>query len=269
MTHRIKINYLSQVGPVTFFCFAALLISCAAPEKRLEKEQLTLVYRSQSILGSEIRKLRLEHPIKISNEQIRNHLLSLHYQELSLLGKKKYIFSSNDVLEITPLITKALNRMKTNNILYYEVDTSKGTTSGSIFRAKGKIHWQFKAIKGVNFSNTSFPGFRGSTWRLLPINGQKIYGQSKNIFGSKAQENWITSSLELPVESKRGHSLKTLQKSSRNTSTALEHKGPKNSPVNQRELKKRLQFLKELSDQKLINNREYEHKRKALLDQFL
>ena len=268
MTHKIKVNYLSQVGLATFFLFAVLIISCAAPEKRLEKEQLTLVYRSQSTLGSEIKKLRLEHPIKISNEQTRNHLLSLHYQELSLLGKKKYIFSSNDVLDITPLITKALNRMKANNILYYEVDTPKGTTAGSIFRAKGKIHWRFKAIKGVNFLNSSFPGFRGSTWRLLPINGQ-TYSQSKNIFGSKAQENWITSSLDLPVESKRSHSLKTLQKSSRNTSTALEHKGPKNSPVNQRELKKRLQFLKELRDQKLINSREYEHKRRALLDQFL
>ena len=268
MTHKTKINYLSQIGLATFFLFAVFLVSCSAPEKRFEKERLTLIYRSQFTLGSEIKKLLLEHPINISNEQIMNHLLSLHYEELSLLGKKKYIFSSNDVLEITPLITKALNRMKTNNILYYEVDTSKGTTAGSIFRVKGKIHWRFQAIQGVNFLNSSFPGFRGSTWRLLPIDGQ-TYSQLKNIFGSKAQENWITSSLELPVESKRGHSLKTLQKSSRNTSTALEHKGPKNSPVNQRELKKRLQFLKELSDQKLINNGEYERKRKALLDQFL
>ena len=61
----------------------------------------------------------------------------------------------------------------------------------------------------------------------------------------------------------------SLQKSSIKTSRALEHRKPKKSPVNQIELKKRLQFLKELRDQKLINEGEYELKRKVLLDQFL
>ena len=268
MTHNIKINYLWQVGQAIFFLFVVLLMSCSAPEKRLERERITLIYRSQSTLGSEIKKLRLEHPIKISKEQTMNHLLSLHYEELSLLGKKRYIFSSNDVLEITPLITKALNRMKTNKILYYEVDKPKGTTAGTIFQAKGKIHWRFNSINGVSFDNSSFPGFRGSTWRLLPKHGQ-TYNESNSVLGSAQQQNWIISNLDLLIKSKRGLKLRTPKKLSKSTPRASSQKQIRSSSINQGELKNRLQFLKELRNKRLINDEEYKQKRKALLDQFL
>lgn len=253
---------------VMFFLLPALFAGCSAPEKRLEKERLTLVYRPQAALESEIKELRLEHPIKISSEQVMNHLLSLHYEELSLMGKGKYVFTPDDVLEITPLITKALNRLKADNILYYEVDTPHGTTAGTIFRAKEKIHWRIEIIKGVSFSNSSFPGHRGSTWRLIPKSGQR-YKQSKNLFGSQTQENWIVSGLDLPVKSKRSLRSRSPQNSSRNTSRAPERKRHESSPADQADLEKRLQFLKNLRDKELINDGEYERKRKELLDQFL
>jgi len=267
MTRNTKINYLSQVGSAIFFLFVALLLSCSAPEKRLEKERLTLVYRPQSALSYEIKNLRLKHPIKLSQKQVMNHLLSMHYEELTLLGKKKYVFSSSDAVAVTPLITKALNRMKGNQILYYKVETPKGATSGTIFQTKGKVHWRFNAINGVSFENSSFPGFRGSTWRLLPKNGQS-YNVAKNTLGNAQQQNWIVSNLNLSVKSKRG--VRRSPKSfSRNTSRDLKHKRPERSVINQGELKKRLLFLKELLDKQLINDEEYERKRKELLDQFL
>lgn len=268
MAHNTKVNYFSKVGLAIFVLFAVLLVSCSAPEKRLERERITLIYRSQSTLDSEIKKLRLEHPIKISKEQVINHLLSLYYEELTLLGKKKYIFSSNDVFEITPLITKALNRMRANNILYYEVDKPKGTTEGTIFQAKGKIHWRFNTINGVDFENSSFPGFRGSTWRLLPKHGQ-TYNESSSVFGNAQQQNWIISNLYLSVKSKRGLRLRSPKILSRNASRTLDKKQPRSHPFNRGELKNRLEFLKELYDKKLINEGEYKQKRKSLLDQFL
>ena len=269
MIHKTKVNCFLRAEIIFFFLCFALLTSCSAPEKRLEKERLTLVYRPQSALGSEVKKLRLKHPIKILNEQTVNHLLSLHYEELSLLGKKKYIFSSNDVLEIAPLITKALNWMKADKVLHYEVDTPRGTTAGTIFRANGKINWRFEAINGINFSNSSFPEFRGSSWRLLPKNGQ-TFSKSHSILGNEQQENWIVSNLDLPAKSKRSLKSGSLKKIPRSTSpSSLERKESKNSPANQKKIKKRLQFLKDLRDKQLINNDEYEHKKKELLDQFL
>ena len=79
MNHKTKINYFSHVGVVCFFLCSTLFIGCLAPEKRLKKERLTLVYRQQSSFDTEIKKLRLEHPIKIAAEQTTYLLLVLHY----------------------------------------------------------------------------------------------------------------------------------------------------------------------------------------------
>ena len=269
MTHKTKVNYFLQIGIIFFFLCSVFLTSCSAPEKRFKKERLTLIYRSQSTLVSEIKKLRLKHPIKISNEQTINHLLSLYYEELSLLGKKKNIFSSNDVLEMAPLITKALNRMKADKVLHYELDTPRGTTKGIIFCAKGKINWRFETINGASFSNTSFPGLRGSTWRLLPKNGQ-TFNKSHSMLGNDQEKNWIVSNLDLLVKSKRSIKLGYPKKASRKISPSkAKRKEYKKSSNNHKEFEKRLQFLKDLRDKQLINNDEYKSKRKELLDQFL
>ena len=268
MPHKTKVNFLSHIALVIFLFLAVLPISCSAPEKRLEKERLTIFYRSQFKLGREIKALRLKHPIKISQKQVMNHLFSLHYEELTLLGKKRYVFSSNDVLEITPLITKALNRMQANKVLYYEVDTSKGTTAGTILQAQGKIHWQFDTINGVSFDNSSFPGRKTSTWRLLPRNGQS-FNKPSSMIGNEQQHNWIIANLDLPAKSKRSLKRHSPKNISSNSSPALVDKQPRSSSVNQNELKKRLRFLKELRNKKLIDDGEYKRKRKALLDQFL
>ena len=269
MTHTIKINYFSQAGIVLFLLCPCLFTGCLTPEKRLKKDQLTITYLPQSSFEAEIKKLRLQHPIKISTEQTTNHLLSLHYEELSLLGKKKYIFSSNDVLEIAPLITKALNRMRTDKVLHYEVETPSGKTAGSIFRSKGKINWRFKTINGSNFSNTSFAQSRGSTWQLLPKNGQRFH-KEHTILGNDQKKNWILSDLVLPVQSKRAFKLGSPKKTSRGKSLKSSKQKAPTSPPNREkgDFEKRLQFLKSLRDKKLINDAEYKNKKVELLKQF-
>ncbi|KMP10817.1 hypothetical protein UR09_02205 [Candidatus Nitromaritima sp. SCGC AAA799-A02] len=270
MNHKPKIYFFPCAGLLLAFLAGILFAGCATiPEKRLEKERLTLVYKNKSVMGSDLEKLRLEHPIEIAREAVTNHLLSLRYEELSLLGKGRFVFSPDDVIEITPLLTKALNRMSPDNILYYEVDTPRGTTSGTVFRARERLHWRFDSIKGVSFSNNSFPGHRGSTWRLVPKAGQS-YGQSKSLFGKNVQENWITATLNLPVKSKRNLRARAQEKPSRRSATsAPEPSRPEPTPANQEELEKRLQLLKDLRDKNLINDSEYERKRKELLDQYL
>ncbi len=278
MTHNTRINFLSKTGLsktkrllaglIVILLSSLLFAGCSTPEKRLEKEHFTLIYRPQSSLISEIAGLRLDHPIEITKEQMTNHLLSLHYEELSLTGKKRYVFSPDDVLEITPLVTKALNRMKANTVLYFEVDSFKGITAGTVFRAKGKINWRFKKLKGVDFAGKSSPGRRGSAWRLIPRDGQS-YKQSKKLFGNNHWENWIVSDLDLPTKSKRKLRSRPSQKSSRSTTPVPKRDHDQSPSADQDELKKRLQFLKDLRDKELIDDVEYERKRKELLDKFL
>ena len=271
MNHKTKKKYFLHAGVVCFFLCSTLFTGCSATEKRLKKERLTLVYRHQSSFGAEIKKLLLEHPIKISAEQTTNHLLSLHYEELSLLGKKKYIFSSNDVLEIASLITKALNRIKSNKILHYEVETPSGKTMGTIFRAKGNLNWRFETINGSNFSNTGFAGMNpGSSWQLLPKNGQYFH-KNHTVLGNDQKKNWIIANLDLPVQSRRGLKLGLLKKISKKLPDprSPEQKPSTSSPSSDKgEYEKRLQFLKSLRDKKLINDDEYKSKKIELLSQF-
>ena len=269
MTHTTKINYFSQAGIVLFLLCSCLFTGCLTPEKRLKKDQLTITYLPQSSFEAEIKKLRLQHPIKISTEQTTNHLLSLHYEELSLLGEKKYIFSSNDVLEIAPLITKALNRMRTDKVLHYEVETPSGKTAGTIFRSKGKINWRFETVNGSNFLNTGFAHNRGSSWQLLPKNGQRFH-KEHTVLGNDQKKNWVLSDLELPVQSKRAFKLGSLKKTSKGKSSKSSKQKTSTSPPNSEkgEFEKRLQFLKSLRDKKLIDDAEYKHKKMELLKQF-
>ena len=89
MTHKTKAYYLSNLGIIFFLTCTTLLTSCSIPQKRLEKDRLTLIYLPKSEFTLTSNTLRMQHPIKISNEQVVNHLLSMRYEELSLLGKKK------------------------------------------------------------------------------------------------------------------------------------------------------------------------------------
>ena len=265
MTHKTKTYYLPNLGIIFFLICTTLLTSCSVPQNRLEKDRLTLIYLPKSEFTLTSNKLRMQHPIKISNEQAVNHLLSMSYEELSLLGKKKYIFSSNDVLEIAPLITKALNRMKASKVLYYEVESPKGKTAGMIFQSQGKINWIFEAIKGMSFLNSNKPGNRGSTWVLLPNNSQK-YSQEHSILGNNQQQNWIVSKLDLATKSRRV--LKpSLQKISQKKRSIASHDREelKHINSNQVEFKKRLQFLKDLHNKQLIDDNEYAQKKKELL----
>ena len=265
MTHKTKTYYLPHLGIIFFLIFATLLTSCSVPQKRLEKDRLTLIYLQKSKFTLTSDKLKMQHPIKISNKQVVNHLLSMRYEELSLIGKKKYVFSSNDVLEIAPLITKALNRMKSSKVLYYEVENPKGKTTGTIFRNKGKINWVFDVIKGISFLNRNNPGNRGSIWVLLPNNGQK-YSQEHSILRNHQQQNWIVSKLDLAAKSRRV--LKSrLQKKSQKKRSIVSHDREelKHINSNQIELKKSLQFLKDLYNKQLIDDNEYAQKKKELL----
>ena len=270
MTNIKQINCLSKIRILVLLLCSCLFIGCSSTEKRLQKERLTITYRPHFSFEQEIKKLRLQHPIKISKEQVINHLLSLHYEGLSLLGKKQYVFSPNEVLEIAPLITKALNRMKASKILEYEVETPKGATVGIIFRTRGKINWIFKAIKGNSFTATTRPGvLKSSSWQLLPKNGQRFH-KNHSILGNEQKRNWIISDVDLPLWSRRGLKAGLFSKrSKRSNSQGLKQgKSTNRSSGDQTEFKKSLRFLKNLRDQKLIDDNEYKRKKKELLNQF-
>ncbi len=239
-------------------------------ERKLEKEGLTLIYRSQAQAGPSIHKLQLNHPIKISEADFRNHLYSLQYEELSLLGKKKYTISLTDLKDTTQILTKAVNHMPPDNILVFDLETSRGSTIGEIFRTEDNLNFRFHSIKGVKFSSGTFGrGGIGSTWRMVPVSGQR-YRVTKKLLGTSTQENWIVAKMILPKKSRRLSKGQDPKVSKMPNDTAPTPSAPATpSARDNQDLEKKLQFLKNLRDKDLIDDEEYEIKRKELLDSFL
>jgi len=255
-----------------FFLALGLFLGCSTTkEKKLEREGLTLIYRPKYQAGATIEKMHLNHPIKISEEEFKNHLYSLQYEELFLLGKKKYVISLKDVDEITHILTKAVNHLTPNNILVFELETPRGITRGEIFSTGNNINFRFDSIKGTQFSGTSFSRSVGTVWRLVPVKGQKNK-VVKRILGSAVKGNWIVASMTLPQKSRRllkGKKNQRQKPQAPQTSPSPQPAPSNPSVNNDHELEKKLKFLKDLRSKDLIDDEEYERKRKELLDSFL
>lgn len=254
---------------LTFLLALGLFLGCSTTkEKKLEREGLTLIYRPKHQAVAAIEKMRMNHPIKISEEEFQNHLYSLQYEELFLLGKNKYVISLQDVNKISKDLTKAVNHLTPKNILVFELDTPRGTTRGEIFAAENKINFRFDTIKGVAFSSNSLARSTASVWRLVPVKGQ-TQKTTKRILGSSTLGNWVVAEMTLPQKSKRFLKGGKTQNQTPRTSRPSPQSVPSTPRNNDQELEKKLKFLKDLRSKDLIDDEEYERKRKELLDSFL
>jgi hypothetical protein len=239
---------------------SGMISGCAsAPEKTFKTNGFTLSYKDKTSardkfsLGSSISKIQLSHPLKVSESDVRSHLESLRFEELSLLGKEKYVFLPEDIDRIARLLTRALKHVPSHKIIHYELETSRGATEGDIFASKELIHWRFSTINGMGFSLRSYTGWGNANWRIVPQSGQK-YHTTTNLIGSRAQENWIIAKL-VP------------SKTSPSRAPAIEADSP--AKFSDPALEDKLQFLKNLIEKNLIDEKEYNQKRKELLDAYL
>ena len=256
---------------------SGIILNCAStPEKLLKTEGFTLSYKDKTSakdkfsLGSPFSKIQLSHPLKMPESDVRSHLESLMFEELSLFGKEKYVFLPEDIDRIARLLTKALKHVPSHKIIHYELETSGGTTEGDIFASKELIHWRFSSIKGMGFSLRSYTGWGNTNWRMVPQSGQK-YHATTNLMGSRAQENWVIAKLVPTNANKRLQqknswlSKNKIKDSSR--APAIEANSP--AKISDPALEEKLQFLKDLHDKNLIDEKEYDQKRKELLDAYL
>jgi len=197
---------------------SGMILSCVSTqEKSLKTKGFTLSYKDKTsakykvLLGSPTSKIQFSHPLNIPELDVRSHLESLMFEELSLFGKKKYVFRPEDIDLIARLLTKALQHVPKHKIIHYELKTSEGTTEGDIFASKELLHWRFSSINGMGFSLRSYTGWGNANWRMVPQSGQR-YHVTTNLIGSSAQENWIIAKLTPSKARKR-----------------LKHKNPRHS----------------------------------------
>ena len=238
-------------------------------EKKLEKDGLTLSYRPKSSIGSDGEKLKLQHPINISQATVLSHLLAIHYEDMSMLSKEKPVFSREEAAKISPYIAKALNRLNPNNVVYFEIQTPKGVTAAEIFGDNNKLNWKFSMIRGVEFSKKLMAGW-GNSWRLTLKEGQH-YFRIERLIGKKTWENWIISDLDTSETDLKPavNPSPTPQKQAK-PAPVDSHKEENKAPAEKKpELEEKLRFLKQLQEKGLIDEDEYKRKRKALVDEYL
>ena len=271
-----KITMYRHIPFIVAIITALALAGCSSAQKsagkKLTAEDFTLTYTDKAQAGAEIRELKLQHPLSITERQMVFHMVALTYENYSLLGKPGPIFTKDDINKAKRLLTKALTNAHSQNIIGFEVDSEDGTTKGELFASEGNLHWRFFQIRGIKYSLTRNQVARyGTAWKIIPKKGQKFHVTDK-LLGAKQWTNWIEAKIDLPAPGNLRVKSKNKQRSnpgtaqSRPTSSRPKSTAPQKSTT---DLEEKLKFLKHLHENQLIDKREYEQKRKDLLDQYL
>jgi hypothetical protein len=266
MTETKPVSALIRV--LIYILIAFVASSCSTKkERKLERGGLTLKYIDKTSRGSSTADYQMDHPLKIPDALLRAQLTVLMFEERSLMGKKKFIFQPEEIDEIGGLIAKGIRHLKPDSILFFEWDGPKGTTSADVFIVEQYIHWRFISIHGMTFSNSNLNRWGSSTWVMAPVKGQGFHVSDK-FLGNKTNENWIISPLQLPVLKRRVSADNADSKTS-DTAPEQSSKGKGSSTSDKGALEKKLEFLKDLRDKDLIDEKEYQRKRQELLDTLL
>jgi len=252
------LNIPFVVAIMTVLALAGCSSTHKSAGKTLITEDFTLTYTDKAQAGREISELILQHPLSITERLMVFHMVALTYENYSLLGEAGPVFTKDDIKKTKRLLTKALKKAHPKNIIGFKVESEDGTTQGELFASKGNLHWRFFEIRGVKYSLTHNPmAQRGTAWRMVPKRGQKFHATDQ-LLGSKKWTNWIEAKINLPAPA----NLKIAPAQP----NPLKATVPEKTPA---DLEEKLKFLKHLYENQLIDKREFEQKRKDLLDQYL
>lgn len=258
-----------------FLVLLLFLVGCASvKERKFEKDGLTLMYQSTALIDLDGNEVKLKHPVSISETMVRKQLASIYFEDMTLLGKEKPVFTVDDIGKIAPWLTKALNRVTINNIVYFEIQGAKGYTAVEVFASAHNIHWRFITIRGLDYKKANLASWANS-WRLVPKKGQAYYRVDK-ILGKKTWDNWLVADLGIPEAVVKPEQSTDSKIPGKPNAGLVEEPTSKDSkpiekkaPAKNLELEDKLRFLKQLQEKGLIDDEEYKRKRKILMDEYM
>ncbi|MFL2948567.1 MAG: hypothetical protein ACJZ44_05045 [Nitrospinales bacterium] len=164
-------------------------------ERTFSKSGLTVTFRSLNALD-DIQNIRFRYPIILSEANIRNHLLSLYYQDIISPRQPRAVFSPSVGSKLAPLFKTALKKVKPGKYLHFTYRASRGLTEGQVFATAKNIHWRFFKINGVVYSNDPLR-IREPTWQLVRMHGQSYQKLRMGGF-QKTIKNRIIANIDLP-----------------------------------------------------------------------
>ncbi len=257
------LNFKQHFRVACLLMLCLLLGACQSLEKdrTYNKPGLTVSFLRLYELSEDLEDFQIDHPVTISTDQVQNHLLSLYYQDISVLDQKAYpVFTNEDVKKLTAGLKAALGKVEDGNYIYFGFQAKRGVTEGEVFSSVGKIHWRFLRINDVDYSN-HFLGTTAPTWRLVRrMVGQEIYKEKTGLV-KVTKENWIVVDLNLSKLKRRSatRSLKSAPPSKRQKQST--------PPSDQQRIRKKLKNLKDLYENGLIDEQDYQRKKNEILNQ--
>ena len=165
-------------------------------ERTFSKSGLTVTFRSLNALD-DVQNIRFQYPIILSEENIRNHLLSLYYQDIISPRQPRAVFSPSVGSKLAPLFKTALRKVKPGKYLHFTYQASRGLTEGQVFATAKNIHWRFFKINGVVYSNDPLR-IREPTWKLVRTHGQS-YQRLRTGGFEKTIKNRLIANINLPT----------------------------------------------------------------------
>ncbi|MBC8553967.1 MAG: hypothetical protein H8D23_30525 [Candidatus Brocadiales bacterium] len=239
----------------------------------------------------EVIKKNYNHPYYFTAGGLTNILASIYYTQKSLmLGAKgkKQLYQKAELQIIVPPILSAFSMANdTQDILVFstvdKVLLSDAQSYFSMFISNNELNIVFSDIQnkksindGRSFRKSNKAKFkdpfevkRSSHWNLIPMEGQRfapghqnwlIFDLSSNLFGVAGKGN---SSNNVDDNSlKAGGRARAIERKVRTSNNFVEEK------QKYQDVRDKLKELKVLSDEGLISEKDYELKKKELLNEF-
>jgi len=203
--------------------------------------------------------LAVVQPYAFELATIKKCMAGIAYQEREISwSRRKRVFSDAAVARLSPLIVEQFTQADTNQRVVFKVAKPSGKIflQGDAFVTKKGLHWRFTVINYFERQLEDF-SIMGDIWRLVSLKGQvyKTRRPHKNLVQNIT--NWVIFTKFHPVASRL---LKAPAKEKADEKSDFSSSAQK--------VKRRLRILKELKRDGLVNDQEYESKRREILNSF-
>ena len=109
--------------PIAYLLFFTLVISegVESADAQVKNIKIRLSYKSKLDGNFNVKKFKLNHPLKIPQKEIINHLVSLRYKGTFMGDKEKGIFSPTEIKKLAPTLVKAFGRVNPRKIIHIDL----------------------------------------------------------------------------------------------------------------------------------------------------
>jgi hypothetical protein len=236
----------------------------------------------------------LGHPHAFEAGAMEKLMRSFYFSPKDVISwaEPRPVFSGQEVEEIAPLIREAFVQAKPYQKIQLEVRTPKGPTVGDLFIMDGEVHWRCEAIQGTDhFEEFESPfQFESETsvtpnWILRPQDRQRYYSRELVLGIKRETKNWLVLAREEQEDptlarprhgeqrkslTGRLHLLQELKATKLITEGDYEKKVQAllaEAAHDEMPVPDRLNFLKQLREEGVISDAEYESWKQEVLDQ--